>query len=78
MALSFSVCVSQIEHLQAKLEETRLSETQLKHRLLLQTEALGSKTEELRAATERAQDTVSSEMMELQVERMELESVKVS
>ncbi|XP_062332217.1 protein Spindly isoform X2 [Osmerus eperlanus] len=64
-----------IEHLQAKLEETRLSETQLKHRLQLQTEALSSKTEELRAATERAQDTVSSEMMELQVERMELESV---
>ena len=78
MSLSLSMCVCQIEHLQAKLEETRLSEMQLKHRLQLQTEALSSKTEELRAAMERAQDTVSSEMMELQVERMELESVKVS
>ena len=74
MALSFSVCVSQIEHLQAKLEETRLNETQLKHTLLLKTEALSSNMEELIAAAH----TVSSEMMELQVERMELESVKVS
>ena len=59
------------------MEESQLNEKQLRHKLEVQTATLTNKVEELRAMNERAQDTMSSEMMELQTRSMELEEVKV-
>lgn len=59
------------------LEEAQLAEKQMRHKLDQQAETLNSKTEELRALTERAHETMSSEILELQVEKMELESAMV-
>lgn len=66
-----------MDRLTAELDEARLSEKQLRHKLDLQAEALANRTEELRALTERAHETMSSEVLELQVERAELEAAKV-
>ncbi|XP_071392285.1 protein Spindly [Centroberyx affinis] len=63
--------------LQSDLEESQLNEKQLKHKLEVQTETLNHKTEELRALSEQTQDSMSSEMMEAQMKRMELENAKV-
>ncbi|KAM6953297.1 protein Spindly [Aplochiton taeniatus] len=67
---------NQIERLRADLEESQLSEKQLRHQLELQTEALSNTMEELKAVNGSAQETMSSEMIELQVEKMELEAAK--
>ncbi|KAG9349045.1 hypothetical protein JZ751_029363 [Albula glossodonta] len=66
------------EQMKVELEEARLNERQLKHKLELQTEALRDKTEELRALTDRAQETMSAEVLELQVEKAELECAKTA
>ena len=68
----------QITRLQADLEETQLNEKQLKHKLEVQTETLNNKMEEFSALNEQKQDTVSSEIMEMQMNRMELQSMKVT
>ncbi|XP_075065918.1 protein Spindly [Mixophyes fleayi] len=65
-----------MEKLKAELDEARLSEKQLKHKLDHQTEVLANKSEELRMMSERVHETMSSEMSTLQVEIHELESAK--
>ncbi|XP_056372489.1 protein Spindly isoform X3 [Hyla sarda] len=65
-----------MEKLKAELDEARLSEKQLKHKLDHQTELLTNKSEELRMMSERAHETMSSEMVTLQLEINELESAK--
>ncbi|KAK0154238.1 Protein Spindly [Merluccius polli] len=67
---------SQITRLQADLEETQLNEKQLKHKLEVQAETLNQKMEEFSALNDQKQDTVSSEIMEMQMNRMELQSIK--
>ena len=68
----------QLTSLQADLEEAQLNEKQLKHKLEVQTETLNHKTEELRSLKEQKQDTDFSELTEMQLNIMELESVKVA
>ena len=63
--------------LQSALEESQLSEKQLKHKLEVQTETLHNKIEELRALNERTQGSMTSEMMEVQMRIMELENIRV-
>lgn len=63
--------------LQSALEESQLSEKQLKHKLEVQTETLNNKMEELRALNENTQSSMTSEMMEVQMNVMELENIKV-
>ncbi|KAM3925806.1 protein Spindly isoform 2-T2 [Leptodactylus fuscus] len=65
-----------MEKLKGELDEARLSEKQLKHKLDHQTELLANKSEELRMMSERAHETMSSEMLTLQLEINELESAK--
>ncbi|KAJ8015235.1 hypothetical protein DPEC_G00024030 [Dallia pectoralis] len=77
-ALELNECSNQMERLRGELDEAQLSEKQLKHKLELQAESLHNKMEELRVLTERANETMSSEVMELQVERVELEAAKAS
>ncbi|KAJ8352424.1 hypothetical protein SKAU_G00239000 [Synaphobranchus kaupii] len=64
------------EKMKVELEEVRLNERQLKHKLELQAAELQEKTEELRALADRANETMSTEVLELQMEKAELESVK--
>lgn len=59
------------------LEEAQLAEKQMRHKLDQQSEVLNSKTEELRVLTERAHETMSSEILELQVQKMDMESAMV-
>ncbi|XP_053180485.1 protein Spindly [Scomber japonicus] len=68
---------NKILRLQSSLEESQLSEKQLKHKLEVQAETLNNKTEELRALNEHTQSSMTSEMMEVQMKIMELESIKV-
>ncbi|XP_029917886.1 protein Spindly [Myripristis murdjan] len=63
--------------LQTDLEESQLNEKQLKQKLEAQTMTLNHKMEELRALNEQTQDSMSSEMIEAQVKRIELENAKV-
>lgn len=74
--LSLNHCV-QILTLQSAVEEFQLSEKQLKHKLEVQAEMLSSKMEELRALNENTQSSMMTEMMEVQLKTMELESAKV-
>ncbi|PWA32494.1 hypothetical protein CCH79_00016671 [Gambusia affinis] len=74
--LSPNHCV-QILTLQSAVEEFQLSEKQLKHKLEVQAETLSSKMEELRALSENTQSSMTTEMMEVQLKTMELESAKV-
>ncbi|XP_069620008.1 protein Spindly isoform X2 [Ranitomeya imitator] len=67
---------NKIEQLKAELDEARLSEKQLKHKVDHQTELLANKSEELRAMSERAHETMTSETLALQLEVNELESSK--
>ncbi|XP_073507208.1 protein Spindly isoform X7 [Phyllobates terribilis] len=67
---------NKIAKLEAELDEARLNEKQLKHKLDHQTEKLAGKSEELRALSERAHETMSSETLALQLEVNELESSK--
>ncbi|KAM4749555.1 protein Spindly [Rhinophrynus dorsalis] len=67
-----------MEKLKAELDEARLSEKQLKHKLDYQSEVLANKSEELRMMSERVHETMSSEMLTLQLEKTELESAKAT
>ncbi|POI24590.1 hypothetical protein CIB84_011660 [Bambusicola thoracicus] len=67
-----------LENLKAELDETRLSEKQLRHKVDCQKEIIAAKTEELHMMSERVHETMSSEMLNLQMELTELESVKAS
>ncbi|XP_043841688.1 protein Spindly isoform X2 [Dromiciops gliroides] len=69
---------NKLEKLKAELDEARLSEKQLKHKVEHQKEILSAKSEELRIMSERVHETMSSEMLSLQIEITELESVKTS
>ncbi|KFV42580.1 Protein Spindly, partial [Tyto alba] len=68
---------NKLENLKAELDETRLSEKQLKHKVDHQKEIIAAKSEELHMMSERVHETMSSEMLNLQMELTELESVKV-
>ncbi|XP_073445580.1 protein Spindly isoform X11 [Dendrobates tinctorius] len=68
---------NKIEKLKVELDEARLSEKQLKHKVDHQTKLLASKSEELCTISERAHETMSSETLALQLEVNELESSKV-
>ncbi|KAM6924027.1 protein Spindly [Xenentodon cancila] len=78
---SHSVAVSELQNqmlrLQTALDEAQLTEKQLKHKLDVQTEVLSNRMEELRALNEQTQSSMTSEMMEVQVKIMELDSIKV-
>lgn len=79
VALRCVVCLLlQLLRLQSSLEESQLQEKQLRHQLEVQSESLSSKVEELRALSERAHTSMTSEMMEVEVRMAELEDVKVS
>lgn len=61
-----------------ELDESRLSEKQLKQKLDHQKDVLAHKSEELRLMTEqRMLNSVSSEVLALQIELTEMEGVKV-
>ncbi|XP_029021729.1 protein Spindly [Betta splendens] len=68
---------SKVLRLQSALEETQLSEKQLKHKLEVQTQTLNNKMEELQALNERIQCSMTSEMIEVQMRVMELENHKM-
>ncbi|KAK5865305.1 hypothetical protein PBY51_016480 [Eleginops maclovinus] len=63
--------------LQSALEESQLNKKQLEHKLEVQTETLNNKMEELRALNENTQSSMTSEMMEVQMKIMDLETFKV-
>lgn len=69
--------VFKLENLKAELDETRLSEKQLRHKVDHQKEIIAAKSEELHVMSERVHETMSSEMLNLQIELTELESAKV-
>ncbi|XP_074865628.1 protein Spindly isoform X2 [Carettochelys insculpta] len=69
---------NKLEKLKADLDETRLSEKQLKHKVEHQKGVINAKSEELRMMSERVHETMSSEMLNLQLELTELESMKAS
>lgn len=65
-----------LEKLKVELDEARLSEKQLKHKLDHQKELLARKSEEIRIVSERVHGTLSSEMLALQTELTEMENMK--
>lgn len=69
--------VSKVEKLKSELDETLLSEKQLKHKVDHLKEVIASKSEELRIMSERVHETMSSEVLGLQLELMTLEQAKV-
>ncbi|KAM6055136.1 protein Spindly isoform 1-T2 [Theristicus caerulescens] len=69
---------NKLENLKAELDETRLSEKQLRHKVDHQKEIIAAKSEELHMMSERVHETMSSEMLNLQIELTELESVKAN
>ncbi|KFW00667.1 PREDICTED: protein Spindly [Eurypyga helias] len=69
---------NKLENLKAELDETRLSEKQLRHKVDHQKEIIAAKSEELHMMSERVHETMSSEMLNLQIELTELETVKAS
>lgn len=71
------VLFSQMLRLQSALEESQLSEKQLRHKFEIQSEMLNNKMEELRALNETSQSSMTSEMMEVQMKVVELVNVKV-
>ncbi|KAJ8798040.1 hypothetical protein J1605_016923 [Eschrichtius robustus] len=68
---------NKLEKLKAELDEARLSEKQLKHKVDHQKELLSCKSEEMRIMSERVHESISSEMLALQIELTEMESMKV-
>uniref|UniRef100_A0A671V872 Protein Spindly n=1 Tax=Sparus aurata TaxID=8175 RepID=A0A671V872_SPAAU len=68
---------NKVLRLQSALEESQLNEKQLKDKLEVQTETLKNKMEELRALNEPSHTSMTSEMLEVQMKIMELESIKV-
>ncbi|XP_062943361.1 protein Spindly [Cynocephalus volans] len=69
---------NKIEKLKVELDEARLNEKQLKHQVDHQKELLSCKSEELRIMSERVHESMSSEMLALQVELAEMESMKTT
>ncbi|XP_039091700.1 protein Spindly isoform X3 [Hyaena hyaena] len=69
---------NKLEKLKAELDEARLSEKQLKHKVDHQKELLSSKSEEMRIMSERVHESMSSEMLALQIELTEMESMKTT
>ncbi|XP_077613468.1 protein Spindly isoform X1 [Crocuta crocuta] len=69
---------NKLEKLKAELDEARLSEKQLKHKVDHQKELLSSKSEEMRIMSERVHESMSSEMLALQIELTEMESIKTT
>ncbi|XP_045681828.1 protein Spindly [Phyllostomus hastatus] len=69
---------NKLEKLKAELDEARLSEKQLKHKVDHQKELLSHKSEEMRVMSERAHETMSSEVLALQTELADVESVKTT
>ncbi|XP_014443255.1 protein Spindly isoform X2 [Tupaia chinensis] len=67
---------NKLEKLKAELDEARLSEKQLKHKVDHQKELLSCKSEEMRMMSERVHESMSSEMLALQIELTETESMK--
>ncbi|XP_059918324.1 protein Spindly [Gadus macrocephalus] len=70
------VLKNQIINLQADLGEAQLKEKQLKHKLEVMTETLNLKLDELRSLNEQKLDTISSELTEMHLSRLELQSIK--
>ncbi|KAF5913207.1 hypothetical protein HPG69_016822 [Diceros bicornis minor] len=69
---------NKLEKLKAELDEARLSEKQLKHKVDHQKELLACKSEEMRIMSERVHESMSSDMLALQVELTETESMKTA
>ncbi|NXE64217.1 SPDLY protein, partial [Calcarius ornatus] len=69
---------NKLENLKAELDETRLSEKQLRQKVEHQKEIIAAKSEELHMMSERVHETMSSEMLNLQIELTELQSQKAS
>ncbi|MEJ1287605.1 hypothetical protein NN561_018626 [Cricetulus griseus] len=70
---------NKLEKLKVELDESRLSEKQLKQKLDHQKDVLAHKSEELRLMTEqRMLNSVSSEVLALQIELTEMEGVKTA
>lgn len=67
-----------LETLKAELDEARLSEKQLKHKVDHQQELLSSKSKEMQIMSERVHESMSSEMLTLQIELTEMENVKTT
>ncbi|XP_003473238.1 protein Spindly isoform X2 [Cavia porcellus] len=65
-----------LEKLKAELDEARLSEKQLKHKVDHQKELLAHKSEEIQMMSERVHESMSSEMLALQIELTNTESMK--
>ncbi|XP_042310718.1 protein Spindly isoform X2 [Sceloporus undulatus] len=68
---------NKMEKLKSELDETLLSEKQLKHKVDHLKEVAASKSEELRMMSERVHETMSSEVLNLQLEVLALEQAKV-
>ncbi|XP_073676435.1 protein Spindly isoform X2 [Garra rufa] len=73
-ALELSDLKNKLEKVKTDFEEAQLAEKQMRHKLDQQSEVLNSKTEELRVLTERAHETMSSEILELQMQKIDMES----
>ncbi|XP_036247843.1 LOW QUALITY PROTEIN: protein Spindly [Molothrus ater] len=68
---------NKLENLKAELDETRLSEKQLRQKVEHQKEIIAAKSENC-MMSERVHETMSSEMLSLQIELTELQSQKAS
>ncbi|XP_062976635.1 protein Spindly [Elgaria multicarinata webbii] len=67
---------NKVEKMKSELDETLLSEKQLKHKVDHLKEVIASKSEELRVMSERVHETMSSEVLNLQLELLALEQAK--
>ncbi|TSQ81063.1 Protein Spindly [Bagarius yarrelli] len=74
LAVEHSEFKNKVDKLMGDLDESRLLEKQLRHKLESQSQLLISKTEELCRMREQAQDTMSSEILELQIQNSDLKS----
>lgn len=64
--------------MKADLAEAQLLEKQMRHKLELQSQTLSDKTEELRRLMECSHEAKSSEIAQLQIKMMDLESSMVN
>ncbi|XP_063148517.1 protein Spindly isoform X2 [Candoia aspera] len=67
---------NKVEKLKSELDEALLSEKQLKHKVDHLKDVIASKSEELRIMSERVQETMSSEVLSLQLELLSFEQGK--
>ncbi|KAF5895613.1 protein Spindly isoform X2, partial [Clarias magur] len=65
---------NKVDKLKGDLDEAQLLEKQLNHKLELQSQALTSKSEELRKMLECTHETTTSEILQLQIQKMDLET----